>query len=180
MPGAGEPRRAEDLAAPDRQIDRFKPFGGEARDFEADRIGQGGGKILRGWGVDRVADHRPDQGLGTHPLGRGILHFPAVAEHDDAVGDRENLVKVMRDVEDGDPLIAERPEDLQQPAPLGAIERGRRLVEDQDFRIAGQRLGDFDELALAGREPPDLDSDGDREAEPIEMVPGPRAASSGD
>ena len=51
------------------------------------------------------------------------------------------------------PCARQPPDDLEQPLRLAGGERGRRLVEDDEPRLPGQRLGDLDELALALRQP---------------------------
>ena len=75
---------------------------------------------------------------------------PAVLEHDDLVGERDRREPV-RDHERRPPghHLAQR--DLDRL--LGRrVDRRRRVVEDQDPRVAQQRARDRDPLALAARE----------------------------
>src|SRR5690606_3107179 len=71
-------------------------------------------------------------------------------EDDDAVGEVERLLLIMRDEERGD---AEFLVDLAQPAPEIApdvgVERAERLVEQQYLRVDCERAGERHALPLA-------------------------------
>ena len=76
----------------------------------------------------------------------------AVAQHRHAVAELEDLVEPVRDEDDAPPLrdeVARRAEDALD---LGLAERRRRLVEDEQARVADEQSRDLDELALADRE----------------------------
>ena len=96
----------------------------------------------------RIAAAEPDQ-----MVVRAVLDDAAVLERDDAVGLAHGRQPV-RDDEDG----AARRDALHvvlDDALALVVERARRLVEDQDARIADQRARDGDALALAaGQAPP--------------------------
>ncbi len=64
--------------------------------------------------------------------------------------------QLVRDEDAGDALGAELAQLLEQLLGIGLVERRRRLVEDQQLDVLGQRLGDLDELLLADPEPVDL------------------------
>ena len=81
---------------------------------------------------------------------RSLLEDLAVAQHEDDVGVR-HVLQPVGDAEDGLPP----PEAVERGVHLGGrggVERGRRLVEDEDGGILDDRPGDGDLLALAARE----------------------------
>jgi len=84
-------------------------------------------------------------------VGRDVVraHRAAVAQHGDAVGDPPHLAQSVRDVDRGDAAGAQVREDAQQRVGLGAVERGRRLVQHQQLRVARKRPGDLDQLLRA-------------------------------
>ena len=73
----------------------------------------------------------------------------AVDELERAVGVARELVRVVGRDQDAAAALADAPRDLPQPAALGRVERGRRLVEQQHPRRAEQRQGDVEPLAVA-------------------------------
>ena len=77
------------------------------------------------------------------------------AQHGDAVGDRQHLVQLVRDEDDRPPVGRHRAQRLEERARLLRREHRGRLVEDQDARVAVERLEDLDPLLLADRELPD-------------------------
>ena len=81
---------------------------------------------------------------------RADLLDPALAHDHDPVGQRERLLLVVGDVDGGDPELAlDRPDLLAQDDPDLGVERGQRLVEQQDLRLDGQRAGEGHALLLA-------------------------------
>ncbi len=104
----------------------------------------------------RVAQEQGGGGVGgcrPHVGHRPLLHDPALAHHHQPVGDGERLLVVVGDQERGG---ARRGEDVAQltgqPFPHPGVERGERLVEQQQPRLGGQRAGQRDPLPLAARE----------------------------
>src|SRR5215208_862741 len=98
----------------------------------------------------RPAEHRLDQrrlGLGRRG---GCLDDSAVAQDGHHVGKVENLLQEVRDQDDRLPGACEVPDDLVQLNSLAGIERRRRLVHDDDLRVAGEGPQDLD-LLLFGR-----------------------------
>ena len=55
----------------------------------------------------------------------------AVAQHGDAIGDREHLLETMRDVDDADAVRRGAADDVEQPLDLALGKRRRRLVHDR-------------------------------------------------
>ncbi len=82
-----------------------------------------------------------------------VLHHLAGIHHRDAVGDAGDDAEIVGDQKDGEAELLLQP--VQQPQDLrlhGDVERGGRLVGDQQLRIAHQRHGDHHPLAQAPRE----------------------------
>ena len=66
----------------------------------------------------------------------------AVAHDGDLVGDPEELVEPVRDVDDRDPGVGEPADDAEQHLDLGVGQDRRGLVQDQYLGVARQRLRD--------------------------------------
>ena len=100
----------------------------------------------------------------------------APAQHGDAVGDLEHLVELVADEDDREPLVGQGAEDLEQLARLLGRQHRGRLVEDEDVRLAVERLEDLDALLLPDGDVLDERIRVDREAErPGELLhPGSR------
>ena len=96
-----------------------------------------------------AADHVLDDPAEIDVVGVGLGDQPAVAQHDDPVGDLERLLEVVRDVDDRDAVGGQLAHDPEQHLDLGRAERGRRLVHDQHARVLRERTGDLDDLLLA-------------------------------
>ena len=75
----------------------------------------------------------------------------AEPQHEDAVGDLEDVGQVVADHDDAEPALAQPPDQVEHLRRLGDAERGGGLVEQHDLRLAQQRAGDRDLLALARR-----------------------------
>ncbi len=112
----------------------------------------------RDHGIEDV--HRPDE-IGNEGGGRpgvdlgGAPHLldAAAVHHHDAVGHGERLLLVVRDHDGGDAEPALQRLDLVAQAHAHArIERGQRLVEQQQRRRGGERPGERHALLLAARE----------------------------
>src|SRR4051812_579583 len=70
-------------------------------------------------------------------------------EHRDPVGDLEDVVQVVRDDHDREPLLAQPSHELEHLARLRDAERRRRLVEDDDARVPHHRSRDGHRLPLS-------------------------------
>ena len=138
---------AENLPRPDREADVLECafLAGQAFDLDQRRRGRGR-RNFREHPVQRPADHLLDQRLDRDlrvVVGR---HQPSVAEHDDPVRDAGDLVEAMADVDEADAVGFQAADLLEQALGFLASQSGGRLVEDQEARVEGQRLGDFDLL----------------------------------
>ena len=87
-------------------------------------------------------------------LQRTGLDQLAIAHHRDAVGDFGDHAHVMGDEQHRGAVIALQVADQRQDLLLrGDVERGGRLVRDQQLRLQHQRHRDHDALALAAGKP---------------------------
>ena len=97
--------------------------------------------------VDQVgaADEARDEAVGgtvVDLLRRGHLHQPAVAQHDDAVGERQRLVLVVGDEQRRDVLpLLDAPDLVAHRQPRRRVERRQRLVEQQRARARTRAPG---------------------------------------
>ena len=92
-------------------------------------------------------------GRREHALDRALLDDLALLHHADAVGELAHDAEVVGDEQKrhAEPLL----DVLQQRDDLrlhGDVERGGRLVGDQQIGLVGERHGDHDALALAAGE----------------------------
>ncbi len=87
----------------------------------------------------------PDQ---RQPLGDAA----AVAQDRDGVGDGEDLLELVADEDHRATAVAQPTHDGVQVVGLVGGQRGRRLVEQQDAALGGERLGDLDQLHLRDRQ----------------------------
>jgi hypothetical protein len=95
------------------------------------------------------AGHQPDElaGRPVAALERG--HGIARPHHGDAVADLADLVHAVGDEDDSRAASAEALDDLEQAIARGHVERGGRLVQNQDARLAKQGANDAAGLAVA-------------------------------
>ncbi len=132
--------------------------------------------FLRKQLVDVAADHHGDEARFRHlgdGLGRDGL---AVAQHGHAVGDLEDLVHAVADVDDADPLRAQRAHDVEETAYVGLGQRRGRLVHDERARVLRQGARDLDTLAVGDRQAGDGRVDVEVGAvEPVEDLAGTAA-----
>src|SRR5262249_52278906 len=82
-----------------------------------------------------------------------LLDDPAEVHHRDALRDVTDEPQVVRDEQDGEPQplpkLTEKVDDLRLDR---RVERGDRLVGNDELRAAGDRTGDADALALPSGE----------------------------
>ena len=153
---------ADDLALADRErnvVHRdFSPIADDrqAVHFEGPDVGQRPRLLERSRDVDLPPDHESGERAerGRRRIDGG--HGPATAQHRHAVGDGLDLVELVRDEDDGLPLLGHRAQSFEERFGLLRSEHGGRLVHDQNARLAVERLQDLDALLLADRELPDL------------------------
>ena len=108
---------------------------------------------------------------------RSRLQDPPLVDHADAVRERRGVLEVVGH-DDG-----RKPEPVEQLTQLGAntaarvrVERGQRLVEQEHRRVARERAGERDTLALATGELLDARPREVADAEPVEQLLDPRRA----
>ena len=83
---------------------------------------------------------------------RAHLHQPAVVQDGDLVGERQRLLLVMRDVDEGAADAAvQRLQLVLQFGPQLLVERRERLVQQQQRRVEDQGAGQRHALLLAAR-----------------------------
>ena len=87
-----------------------------------------------------------------HAVGRPDLDEPSEVEECGRVGDARRLLQVVRDDDDRQ-LALQLVQQLLDLLRGDRIERARRLVEQQDFWLVGQRARDAEPLLLAAGEP---------------------------
>ena len=95
-----------------------------------------------------ASDHQVDQRRALQAGARVRADRAAVAQHGDAIGNRENLFEPVRDVDDADLLGLQPRDDLEEPLHLRPAQRRRRLVHDEHSRGRPNRLRNLDELLL--------------------------------
>jgi len=105
--------------------------------------------------LDLAPDHQRRQGLGGRARRRRGRDDAPAAQHRDAVGDLEHLVQLVRDEDDRAAVGGHGAQRREQRVRLLRGQHRRRLVEDQDARVAVERLEDLDALLLAHRQLPD-------------------------
>ena len=112
-------------------------------------------------GDRRLAGLRRRQLAAHHQLGElagGDLAWldrgdrGAPPDHGDLVGDREHLVELVRDEDDGEALGLELAQVVEELVDLLRHQHGGRLVQDQDLRAAVEHLEDLDALPVADAE----------------------------
>ncbi len=76
----------------------------------------------------------------------------AVAEHRELVGDLEQLVHLVRDVDDALALLAQLANDAEQMVDFDIAQRRRRLIHDEHLGVERHGLRDLDHLAACHRQ----------------------------
>ena len=122
----------------------------------------------RGAQLHVAADHE----AGELPARRardlvGALGAPG-SEDGDAVGDRSDLVELVRDEDHGAALGRHAPQHLEQRLGLLRREDGGGLVEDQQPGLTREGLDDLDALLLTDRQLPD--PGGGVDVEPVALA----------
>ena len=146
---------AQDFAAAERKIDVLQPplagvaGPGERQMFDLQHFGPRRARTGEVGLFDLAADHqmRDPPRVGRGPIER--VDPAAVAQHGDAIGQTEDFVHLVRDVQDRHPLAAQAIDHAKQPLDLGFGQGAGRLVHDQDFRPQRKGFGDFDQLLIA-------------------------------
>ena len=140
-PGAEQAGDADNLAAAERQR---RPARLQLAQLEQRLAG-----LSRAAGIeviDLAAHHQLDDGLRRQLRRRTATGVAAVAQDDDAIGDRFDLFDEVRDVDDGEALRLETADQREEPLDVGVGEAARRLVEHDDAGAARQSARDLDQL----------------------------------
>jgi hypothetical protein len=159
--GALEPGEAEDLAASQRER-HVLDDGAVAALLVRHPQGLDGQRRLggpfgpRGTGRapgDEIAPHHPAHQLRRRQLlRRRRAHRAAVPQHRDPVGEAVDLLHPVGDVDDAAAPALEPLDPREQRLHLVLAERGGRLVEDEQDRIAPQCASDFEQLPARQRQ----------------------------
>ena len=112
---------------------------------------------LGGFGGKQVFDLATHHGADDFGLvGRGRRPRPdrgAIAQDGKAVGQREDFIEPVRDVDTAQPSRAEIAQDPEKCLHLVFGKRRGGFVEDEDAGVLRQSLDDFDELLFTDTEP---------------------------
>ena len=76
----------------------------------------------------------------------------SVAEHRTHVGDRFDFMHAMGNGQNRHAVIAQQAQDFEYLVDISRSQRGCCFVENENGRVLGQRLGDFDHLAPGKRQ----------------------------
>src|SRR5688572_14172832 len=95
-------------------------------------------------------------GLRAHFLRRAFGDARAEVEHHHAAGERQQEAHVVLDQQHRDAALRDAADDAGQAVELGRREPRRRLVEQDDARLAGKRARDLEQAALAERQRADV------------------------
>ena len=126
---------------------------------------------------ERLVLDGPDVGAaGLEQLLLGALgDDPALPDQDQVVGDLLHLVEQVGGEEHGAAACGVLPQQAAHPVDAGRVEAVGRLVEDQDARVAEQRVGDAESLAHAeGVVPEPAPRLGRRQRDQLEHLVDPR------
>ena len=146
-PRANQAGKAQNFAGMDREGGILEEAGAAQtlylQHFPADLYLRLGEKV-----VDLAAHHGLDQvGVGDfiHVIGADIL---GIAEHRHAAGQPVHVLEAVGDEYDGDAFLAQLVHDAVKLLGFPLGQRRGRLVQNDDFGVGGQGLGDFDDLLL--------------------------------
>jgi hypothetical protein len=120
--------------------------------------------------LHRAADHQGGELVLGH-RGVRVADDLAVPDHGDPVGDRLDLLELVRDEHDALAGRAQRVDDLEQVLDLLRGQHRGRLVQDQRLRVPDQGLDDLHPLLHADREVLDLGVRVHREAVALGDLP---------
>src|SRR5437763_2011553 len=155
---AHKARDAEHLAAPNLEADvPDQKLAAHVRVFDRHVANLEGhfAALVYGFGED-VADLSPDHTRDDARLverrSRVCADRSTVAKDGDAVGDAEDLVELVRDVDHADAARAQLVDDAEEGFDLGVCERGGRFVQDEYARFLRERLRYLAELLLSDAE----------------------------
>ena len=157
LPVAGDAGDAENLARPDLERDVLQRDAEFARLRQAQALRRelGLAEAARGGLGDFLeigADHHLGHRARGLPLRIAVGDDLAAAQDGRGVAERDDLVQLVRDVEDRAAARGELAQRLEQLLDLLRRQHRGRLVHDQEPGIEEQRAHDLDPLALADAE----------------------------
>ena len=153
LPVAGDPGNPQDLATANLETDALQPLDtilvGDAQVLDLKHLAIGRGRRLAHAQKYLAADHHLGQlfRIGVFRLDRGGHLAPP--HHADGIRHFHDLAQFVGDQDDGFALIPEPAQDAEQVVGLGGCQNAGGLVQDQDVRMAVERLQDFDPLLHA-------------------------------
>ena len=118
--------------------------------------------------LERLADDQAHELVVVEPADGRVGDHAAVAQDDDAIGEVHHLVEAVRDEDHARAAGGRAPHRGEQPPDLVAVQRGRRLVEDQQTVGAVppvERARDRDDRPLGRRQLGDGHGDVERRVE---------------
>src|SRR5262245_32839546 len=105
-------------------------------------------------GVDGARDEPGD--LFGRARGDGLVrHLLSPPQHDDPVGHGKDVRHAVADEDDGDTVVAQPTDEVEDLGDLPHADGSRRLVHQHDARVRQARAGDGDGLPLTARHAPD-------------------------
>ena len=143
---------AHDLALPGSERDVVEALPAQSLDPQQRSLA-GLRSVLRREGrLERAADDQGEEVVVRDVLHRGRAAIRPVAQDGDAVGDLADLAEPVGDVDDRRPFRGQLPDGGEEPLDRVLRERSRRLVEDQQLRRDGERLGQLEQVAAGDAE----------------------------
>ena len=178
-PGAEQAGEADDLARPQREIERRDRVpAGDATRLQHRRRSLVVGELLAGLPLERLErlelapEHLRDE-LHPRQLGRRPLADETpVAQDGDPVRDLVHLLEEVRDEDDRDPLLLQTADELEELRHLLLVEARRGLVEDQNLGGDVDRPRDRDHLLDGERVAAECGRDVDLDADAGERLGG--------
>ena len=153
---SSDPGDAQDLAAAHVQVDAFQPFDAivvlDLQILDDKHPGLGCRRFLLDAQQHLPAHHQLRQFFGARGAGLDRGGHLAAPHHADGVGDLHDFAQLVRDQNDGLPFGLQAFENAKQVIRLGGRQNACRLVQDQDVRLAVERLQDLDPLLVPHRQ----------------------------
>ena len=80
------------------------------------------------------------------------MYQSSIAQHTHAIGHRDDFIEVMRDEDHRAPFIAQQTQTREQSRRFAFSQHCGGFIKNQHTRIAGEALGDLNELRLCDGE----------------------------
>src|SRR3569833_1032666 len=164
--GANQAIEAHDLAATHGDRDILEPFARKAAGLEQDLAERNGLFVVDL--LDGPIDHQRHQLILGGVLDVARAHQSAVAQDGDAIGEVENLLEPMADVDDGDAAVAKPADERKKLRGFLPGEISGRLIKDQKLGTTQRSTGCRDQLLLADGEIAEHFAGGKVEAQVVE------------